>query len=165
MTSRRASVPAPSARSSRSPGRGRLVALAAALVLLPGCGGGGAGDGAAPQASEAPVPEGVGEVTIAEDGVQEVTVQTQDDYVFTPDTFTVAPGPVRLTVVNVGEDMPHNLEFTDAELPEPIDAGISMLAAGEEETIEFEVSTPGEYPFACTFHLQLGQVGTMTVSG
>ncbi|MCF6509787.1 hypothetical protein E9549_20675 [Blastococcus sp. MG754426] len=164
MSSRRTPAPAPSARSWRSAGRGRGVALAAALVLLTGCGGGGGG-GAAEQAPEAPVPEGLGEVTVAEDGVQEVTLQTQDDYVFTPDTFTVAPGPVRLTVVNVGEDMPHNLEFTDAELPEPIDAGISMLAAGEEKTIEFEVSTPGDYPFACTFHLQLGQVGTMTVSG
>ncbi|WP_236830708.1 plastocyanin/azurin family copper-binding protein [Blastococcus sp. KM273128] len=162
MTSRRVPAPAPSARSWGSPGRSRLAALAAALVLLTGCGGGG---GAAQEAPEAPVPEGLGEVTIAEDGVQEVTVQTQDDYEFTPATFTVAPGPVRLTVVNVAEEMPHNLEFTDAELPEPIDAGISMLAAGEEKTIEFEVSTPGEYPFACTFHLQLGQVGSMTVSG
>ncbi|MDP5184091.1 plastocyanin/azurin family copper-binding protein [Blastococcus sp. BMG 814] len=160
MTRSRPSSPFPFARSWRAPGRGRAVALAAALVLLTGCGG-----GAAQPVAEAPIPEGLGEVTIAEDGVQEVTLQTQDDYVFTPDTFTVAPGPVRLTLVNVAEGMPHNLEFTDEELPEPIDAGISMLAAGEEKTIEFEVSTPGEYPFACTFHLQLGQVGTMTVSG
>jgi plastocyanin len=154
----------PSAAARRAPGRGLVLALATALVVLTGCGG-GTGGAATPQGAEAPLVEGLGEVTIAEDGVQEVTLQTQDDYVFTPDTFTVAPGPVRLTLVNVAEGMPHNLEFTDEELPEPIDAGISLLAAGEEKTIEFEVSTPGEYPFACTFHLQLGQVGTMTVSG
>ncbi|MGY1725035.1 plastocyanin/azurin family copper-binding protein [Blastococcus sp. SYSU DS0533] len=142
--------------------REKAAVVAAALLLVTGCGGGG---GAAQEVSEAPVADGLGEVTIAEDGVQEVTLQTQDDYVFTPDTFTVAPGPVRLTLVNVAEGMPHNLEFSDEELPEPVDAGIAMLAAGEEKTIEFEVTAPGEYPFACTFHLQLGQVGTMTVSG
>ncbi len=102
-------------------------------------------------------------MSTAADGVQEVTLQTQDDYVFTPDRFTVAPGRVRLTVVNVAEGMPHNLEFTDEELPQPIEDDITMVAAGEEATIDFEVTTPGDYPFACTFHLQLGQVGTMTV--
>ena len=30
-------------------------------------------------------------------------------------------------------------------------------------TIEFEVTEPGDYPFQCSFHLQLNQVGTMTV--
>lgn len=71
---------------------------------------------------------------------------------------------MRLTVVNVAEQMTHNLEFTDDGLPAPIAAGVAFLAPGQEETIECEVETPGEYPFACTFHLQLGQVGTMTVS-
>ena len=33
-----------------------------------------------------------GTVTGAADGVQEITLQTQDDYVFTPSRFTVAPG-------------------------------------------------------------------------
>ncbi|RBY94940.1 hypothetical protein DQ244_01330 [Blastococcus sp. TBT05-19] len=113
----------------------------------------------------ASTPEGLGEVTIGADGVQEVTLQTQDDYLFTPATFTVAPGPVRLTLVNVAEQMTHNLEFTDDELPQPVDAGIPVLAPGEEKTIEFEATAPGDYPFTCTFHLQLGQVGTMTVSG
>ena len=108
--------------------------------------------------------EGLGTVTIAEDGVQEVTLQTQDDYVFTPDTFTVAPGKVRLTVVNVADEMTHNLKFDDGEGPEPIGAGIDFLAPGQEMTIDFEVSAPGDHPFTCTFHAQLNQVGTMTVS-
>ena len=127
------------------------------MVLLTGCG--------EEEPAAAPVPEGLSEVTRGPDGVQEVTLQTQDDYVFTPDRFTVAPGRVRLTVVNVGDQMPHNLDFTDDELPQPIEDDITMVAAGEEATIDFEVTTPGDYPFACTFHLQLGQVGTMTVRG
>ncbi|TQN37794.1 plastocyanin [Blastococcus colisei] len=137
--------------------------VAAALVLLAGCGGEespGSGSAAAP--STAP---GVGEVTTAPDGVQEITLQTQDDYVFLPDSFTVDPGTVRLTVVNVAEEMTHNLEFDDGEGPEPIDAGISLLAPGEQKTIEFTVTVPGDHPFTCTFHTQLGQVGTMTVRG
>ena len=137
----------------------RTPAVATAVLLqvavLAGCG--------EEEAPVAPVPDGLGQVTVAADGVQEVTLQTQDDYVFTPDRFTVTPGRVRLTVVNIAEGMPHNLEFTDEELPQPIEDDIAMVAAGEEATIEFEVATPGDYPFACTFHLQLGQVGTMTV--
>jgi plastocyanin len=107
---------------------------------------------------------GVGEVTTGPDGVQEITLQTQDDYVFTPDEFTVAPGAVRLTVINVGEQMVHNFRFMPGEGPEAIDAQIDILPAGEEETLEFEVTRPGEHPFECTFHVQLDQVGTMTVA-
>ncbi|WP_232797213.1 cupredoxin domain-containing protein [Blastococcus atacamensis] len=144
-------------RYGATAGRCRKAAVAAALLVLSGCGGSG-------EKPPAPTPEGLGEVTIGADGVQEVTLQTQDDYLFTPDTFTVAPGPVRLTLVNVADQMTHNLEFTDEELPAPIGAGISVLAPGQEMTIDFEVTTPGDYPFSCTFHIQLGQVGTMTVS-
>ena len=108
---------------------------------------------------------GVGEVTEGADGVQEITLQVQDDYVFTPDAFTVQPGKVRLTLINVGEQMVHNLRFTPGEAPAAIEEQIDILPAGEEESIEFEVADPGAYPFECSFHAQLGQVGTMTVSG
>ena len=150
---------------SASRGRRRAATTAIGATLLAGALTGCGADEAPEVSSTAPAAEGIGEVTVAADGVQEVTIQTQDDYVFTPDHVTVAPGTVRLTVVNVAEDMVHNLEFTDAELPQPITAGISLLTAGQRETIEFEVATPGDHPFACTFHQQLGHVGTMTVSG
>jgi plastocyanin len=156
---RRTSLP-PTARTLAAGPCRKAAAAAAAVVLLTGCGG---DDGSA--AASPSTPEGVGEVTTGPDGVQEITVQTQDDYVFLPDSFTVDPGKVRLTVVNVAEEMTHNLEFTEEETPAPIDAGVSLLAPGQEMTIDFEVAEPGDYPFACTFHLQLGQVGTMTVRG
>ena len=135
--------------------------VAAAVFLLAGCGGGGtAGQEATPSSGPA-----LGTVTTAPDGVQEVTLQTQDDYVFTPDAFTVAPGPVRLTVVNVAEQTTHNFRFTPDDGPAPIDAEIPLLTPGETRTIEFAATAPGDYGFECSFHTQLGQVGTMTVSG
>jgi plastocyanin len=130
------------------------------LVLLAGCGTDSPGPAATPTAGE-----GVGTVTVAADGVQEITLQTQDDYVFTPDHFTVEPGKVRLTVVNVAKQATHNFAFTPDTGPARIDASISLLAPGDEKTIEFDAGTPGDYPFECSFHVQLGQVGTMTVGG
>ena len=133
-----------------------LLGLLVLPVVLAGC-------GEEPKAAPATPGPGVGTVTTAADGVQEITLQTQDDYVFTPDTFTVAPGTVRLTVVNTAKDMTHNFRFTPDAGPAPIGAEIDLLTAGQEVTIEFEVTEPGDYPFECTFHLQLNQVGTMTV--
>ena len=107
----------------------------------------------------------VGAVSTAADGFQEITLETGDDYVFTPATFTVAPGQVRLTVRNVADQLTHNFEFTADTGPAPIVEKIPVLGPGDSETIEFTVTAPGDYPFECTFHARLGQVGTMTVSG
>jgi plastocyanin len=128
--------------------------------LLAGCGGDG---GATPPASSTVARAGT--VTTAPDGVQEVTLQTQDDYVFTPDHFTVAPGKVRVTVVNAAKQLTHNFTFPSGKGPAPIAEEIPLLAPGEKKTIGFTVEQPGDYQFVCSFHTQLGQVGTMTVSG
>ena len=136
------------------------VGAMVALTALAGCGG------AAPEEAAGPsTAADVGTVSTAADGVQEITLQTQDDYVFTPDSFTVAPGRVRLTVVNVAEDMVHSFRFTPDAGPATIGSAIDLLAAGQEATIEFEVTEAGDYPFECSFHIQLDQVGTMTVRG
>ena len=136
------------------------LALLLAGGVLAGC-----GNEQEPTPAAASTAPGVGEVTIAEDGVQEITVQTQDDYTFIPDRFTVDPGTVRLTVLNVAEEMTHNLEVSEGEGPAEIEEGVPILAPGDEKTIEFEVTVPGDYQYECTFHLQLNQVGTMTVRG
>jgi plastocyanin len=140
-------------------GSGLLLGLVLLSGALAGCGG--EDSPAAPATTAA----GGGTVTTADDGVQEITLQTRDDFTFTPDRFTVDPGRVRLTVVNVAEQMTHNLEFVTGEGPEEIPEGISILAPGEEKTIEFAVTAPGEHPFECSFHVPQGQVGTMTVRG
>ncbi|MBM7807108.1 plastocyanin [Geodermatophilus bullaregiensis] len=146
---------------------GRVPALLCGVLLtaggLAGCGSEG-GPGAAGTSAQ-PSDPSAGTVTTAEDGVQEVTIESPDDYVFVPDTFTVAPGRVRLTVTSTAEQMTHNFRFRPDAGPEPIAEEIPLLAPGESRTIEFEVTVPGEHPFDCTFHVQLGQSGVMTVSG
>ena len=139
----------------------KAAVIAAALVLLAGCGG----DTSSSSETAHSTAPGVGVVTTAPDGVQEITIQTQDDYTFVPDTFTVAPGTVRLTVLNTATELTHNFRFEPDQGPEPIEPQIDFLGPGQSETIEFEVTVPGEHPFTCTFHTQLGQNGTMTVSG
>ena len=139
-----------------------VVGLVLAAGVLAGCGGGGPSSGAAAHSS---VPSNLGKVTTGPDGVQQVTLQTEDDYVFTPDHFTVAPGKVKLTVKNVATEMSHNFEFTPGGGPAAISAQIPILAPGQQQTIEFTVQTLGKYRFECSFHVQLGQVGTMTVRG
>jgi plastocyanin len=156
-------------RSLPSPATGRIGALVVGTALsvvvaglLSGCGGASGGTATAPSSSSA---DSLGTVTTAPDGVQEVTIHTQDNYVFTPDHFTVKPGNVRLTVANVGTQLSHNFRFTPDKGPAPIGAQILLLTSGQRKTIEFSVPTPGDYPFQCSFHVDLGQVGTMTVNG
>jgi plastocyanin len=135
--------------------------LLAVLVALSGC------SNAEPTLPEATRTAGgdVGSVSTAADGFQEITLETGDDYVFTPDTFTVAPGQVRLTVRNTADQLTHNFRFTAGKAPAEITEQIPVLAPGASETIEFTVGAPGDYAFECSFHAALGQVGTMTVSG
>ncbi|MGY1780907.1 cupredoxin domain-containing protein [Geodermatophilus sp. SYSU D01036] len=140
-----------------------LTGAALAAGVLAGC---GSGDDSGGGATAQPSPDAsLGTVTTAEDGVQEVTIQTPDDYVFVPDTFTVAPGRVRLTVQSTATQATHNFRFTPGAGVEEIPEEIPLLAAGATETIEFEVTAPGDHPFECSFHVQLGQTGVMTVRG
>lgn len=162
------SEPGPAGRR-RASRRGAALAVGLTLsVVLAGCGGddgGEAGSGGGGGGSSSSTGPALGTVTTAPDGVQEVTIETPDDYVFLPDTFTVAPGRVRLTVRNSAEQMVHNFRFTPGEGPVEIAENIPLLQPGESDTIEFEVQAPGDYGFDCSFHIQLGQVGTMTVAG
>jgi plastocyanin len=150
----------PSDRAARRCAAG-VAGAVLAVGALAGCGP-GSGAGAAPSSS---ADASLGKVTTGADGVQRVTLHTQDDYVFTPNQFTVHPGKVALTVANVGHELTHNFRFTPGGGPQAIGAQILLLPSGQSQTIDFTVTTPGSYRFECSFHVDLGQVGTMTVSG
>jgi plastocyanin len=138
-----------------------MVGAVLAVGALAGCGPGSGASATAPSSTGA----APGTVTTGADGVQQVTIQTEDDYVFTPNRFTVHPGEVKLTVTNVGHELTHNFRFTPGGGPQAIGAQILLLTSGQRQTVDFTVTTPGAYRFECSFHADLGQVGTMTVSG
>ena len=76
---------------------------------------------------------------------------------FTPDQVHRDAREVRLTVVNVGEPDDAQLRVQARQGPRGIGAAIPLLAPGERKTIEFTVQKPGDYPFQCSFHIQLGR--------
>jgi plastocyanin len=164
------STAAPGARGGRRRGRsgprgglpaGLLLGVLLALTVLTGCSN---REPTLPAATRTTGGD-VGAVRTAADGAQQITLETGDDYVFTPATFTVAPGVVRLTVRNTATQLTHNFRFTAGKGPAAITEQIPVLGPGKSATIEFTVTAAGAYPFECSFHAALGQLGTMTVSG
>lgn len=108
--------------------------------------------------------EEAGTVSLAPDGAQHITLLVQDDYEFRPAAFTVTTGRVRLTLTSRAEQLTHNIRFTPGAGPAAIGEEIPIVAPGESETIEFAVEGPGDYQYECSFHVALGQIGTMTVT-
>lgn len=98
------------------------------------------------------------------DGVQSITLTSGDDYRFVPSEFTVMPGLVSVTLDNVAVQLTHSLEFPPGTSPSDIEESIPVVAPTEGDTIEFSVSTPGEYAFICSFHEAQGHTGVMTVA-
>lgn len=139
-----------------------VAVLGAAAPVVGACAGPDAGPTApsrgAGRASRASA------VSTAPDGTQQVVLTVSDDYVFVPESFTVRPGPVRLTLTSEAEQLTHNFEFSAGQGPVAISERIPIVGPGDEDTIEFSVDVIGDYPFECSFHVALGQVGTMRVS-
>lgn len=104
-----------------------------------------------------------GGVSIAPDGVQEVSVLVRDDYEFYPAAFTVQPGRVRLSLISEAKDMTHNFRFTPGAGPVEIAEAVPIVAPGQRDSVEFAVTELGDYRYECSFHVALGQIGTMTV--
>ena len=100
---------------------------------------------------------------VGSDGTQTITLTVADDYLFRPDSFTVAPGKVRLTLVSTAEQLTHNFRFTPGGGTAAIEEQVEILPPGIEDTIEFTVDRVGDYRFECSLHVALGQVGTMSV--
>ena len=148
-----------------------MVELRRRTVLLTALAGAGAmvlsACGSDPDESSDDAPADVaadGTVSIAPDGTQEVTVLVRDDYDFYPAAFTVTTGRVRLSLISEAKELTHNFRFTPGVGPAEIAEEIPILAPGESDTMEFPVDQLGDYQFECSFHVALGQIGTMTVT-
>jgi len=152
------------------PADARASGLSRRALLLSGLAGAGAlalsacGDQPRDDAGGSAGPDPTGEVVIAADGTQEITILVQDDYDFRPAAFSVAAGRVRLTLASRAEQLTHNIRFTPGAGPAPIEEEIPILAPGDSDTIEFAVDQPGDYRYECSFHVALGQIGMMTVT-
>ena len=120
--------------------------------------------GVSAQAPAAGTGNAVSPSTPQADAAQEVTLVVSDDFVFAPEHFSVVPGRVRLRVESQATQMTHNFRFSPGGGPVDIAASIPVLAPGETGTVEFDVDQPGDYQYECSFHVAVGQIGTMTVT-
>lgn len=143
-------------RASRPRRRANVMFSIVLAVALGGCAG-------SPEPQEPERTNAAGEVIMGPDGVQSITLMSSDDYRFVPDEFTVVPGQVRVTLDNVAVQLTHSLAFPPGRSPSDIAASIPVVAPSESETLEFAISTPGEYAFICSFHESLGHTGVMSV--
>lgn len=132
-----------------------VLAMLASAVL------GGCGD--PPDPPELERANTAGEISVDPDGVQSITLVSSDDYRFVPAEFSVQPGQVSVTLENAAAQLTHSLVYPPGRNPGEIAESIPVVAPGQVDTIEFTVSTPGEYAFICSFHESLGHTGVMTV--
>ncbi len=128
-----------------------LAGVTACVVgLLAGCSNHAASVNRRPQSGSS--------TAAATNGVQQVTVTADDLYRFTPDTITVHPGQVKITLINVGKGAPHNLSITGF----PADF-VPLASSGQTTSATFTAPAPGTYQFVCTIHIAQGQTGTLVV--
>lgn len=100
-----------------------------------------------------------GATTVAPtNGVQDVVITTDSKYRFTPDTITVHPGKVRITLRHLGTGAPHDWQLQGF----PADY-VPLTQPGQTKSIEFTAPAPGKYTFICTIHVTQGQTGTLVV--
>ncbi len=136
----------------------RLLALLAALLVLPlaaACGGDDGGEASPPPGPAATGSDG--EET-PEGAAQQIDM-TADDFEFDPDELTLEPGEVTFELVNDGQ-APHALAVEGEGLEESserIDSGGST-----ELTVTL---AEGTYEIYCPVgdHAERGMVGTLTV--
>jgi plastocyanin len=92
-------------------------------------------------------------------GVQLVTLHVTDRLRFTPDSISVHPGKVRLTLVDDGS-YPHNFSIPSLHVVSPT---VSGNPGQTSATTTLTLTKPGTYPFVCTFRSAAGMHGEIVV--
>lgn len=163
----------------------RLVAFAAALVLLAACGGGEdhtnhQGDAAPPAGDgHAHSHEGFlfGEPAQAGDATTKIEVEAKD-FEFVPSELTVDQGDVVEFVITNEGDAQHEFVLGDAALMEEMGSSahehdsdepnaVPPMEPGDSGTMVWNFTEPGRFRFECHIdaHHKLGMTGTITVIG
>jgi plastocyanin len=129
----------------------RALHLLAATVALPAltaaCGG-------------SSTPSGGAKVTKAPGGVQQLNIDTTDDFRFVPADFHAHVGKLRIVLTSHGS-YPHNLSFPGLHTTSKT---VSGNPGQQTATIVVTLAHGGSYDFVCTFHSSAGMKGHITVS-
>jgi plastocyanin len=131
----------------------RVAVGCALLLVLTAC-----GQPDDPARSQSGQPDSV-TLTPGPDGVQSVEVDAGDDFRFHPSVINAEPGPVRLTLENVGKGAPHTWQA-----PQLSGANVPLTSAGQRNSVRFTIGRPGDYRFLCSIHEAQGQVGRLVVA-
>lgn len=137
---------------------GRVVPVAAVMLLVAGCGGddgGGEDDTETTATSGSPAPD-----TTPSPPGPAVTVQALDNS-FRPETVTVSVG-TEVLFDNRGRN-DHNVLPSDGG--DEWGVQVEEFRPGDQYTVTFD--EPGEYPYYCSIHgtADVGMIGTVVVTG
>ena len=128
-----------------------LVLVAAVPLLATACGG---------SAGNAPSGPAQVSATKGADGVQEVTIDTADNFRFVPAVVQAHVGELRIVLTDHGS-YPHNISFPAMHATSKT---VSGSPGRQQTTFTMQLTHPGNYDFVCTFHSSAGMKGRITVS-
>ena len=137
----------------------RLTPALLGLLVLPlatACGG--AGNHSA--ANETPTAPSSATATTSADGVQQITIDTTDQFRFAPMTIRAHVGRLRIMLSDHGT-YPHNISFPSLHATSPT---VSGNPGQQQTTFTVTFTHAGTYDFICTFHSSAGMKGQVTVS-
>ena len=109
------------------------------------------------QASINRIPQSGSATASLVNGVQTVTLTTDNHDRFVPDTITVHPGVVRIVLDDTGTTQ-HEWSLNGF----PSDY-VPLTVGGQTRSTTFVAPAPGRYEFICAIHLPQGQTGTLIV--
>jgi plastocyanin len=91
------------------------------------------------------------------DGVQQITIATNDDDHFVPDAIYAHTGQLRITITNP------SVSPQEFEVP-TLGVHSETIFAGQSLTLTITIPSSGVYAFDCIFHEHDGMTGQLIIS-
>jgi len=138
-----------------------LALLVAAPLAISGCGNSTRPEAAAPHAAASGSAAGTrATATVGADGVQQVVIDTTDEFRFGPATVDAHVGKLRIVLMDAG-NYPHNIAFPSLHVTS---ATVSGTPSEQKKVLTVTFVKPGTYEFVCTYHSSAGMKGRVIVS-